>query len=150
MIYLYNYTTEPWKAQYHVRNVLDKLYSYHPDGYCGDEDNGQTSAWYVFSAMGFYPVCPGTDEYVFGSPLFDKITLQLETGNEFIIESENNCSKNVYVDKVSLNGKVTDKNYIQHATIQNGGKIKFSMSDKPNKNRGTKKESYPYSMTFDE
>jgi predicted alpha-1,2-mannosidase len=150
MIYLYNYTSQPWKAQYWSRKVLDKLYSYHPDGYCGDEDNGQTSAWYVFSAMGFYPVCPGTDEYVFGSPLFDKVTLQLENGNEFIIQAENNSNKNVYIDHVQLNGNDYNKNFIQHSAIQNGGKMNFSMSGTPNKNRGTRNESFPYSMTSED
>jgi predicted alpha-1,2-mannosidase len=150
MIYLYNYTSEPWKAQKWSREVLTKLYSYHPDGYCGDEDNGQTSAWYVFSAMGFYPVCPGTDEYVFGSPLFDKVTLQLENGNEFVIQAKNNSPENVYVDDLQVNGKGYNKNYIKHSTILNGGRIDFSMSASPNKSRGTQKESFPYSMTNEE
>jgi predicted alpha-1,2-mannosidase len=150
MIYLYNYAGAPWKAQQRVREVLDKLYSSQADGYCGDEDNGQTSAWYVFSAMGFYPVCPGTDEYVFGAPLFNKITLQLENGNEFVIHGENNSKENIYVDKIQLNGETWDKNYIKHSTIQNGGEINFSMTDKPNKKRGISEESYPYSMTLEE
>jgi len=124
------------------------MYSSQPDGYCGDEDNGQTSAWYVFSAMGFYPVCPGTDEYVFGAPLFDKISLQLENGNEFVIHSENNSKENVFVDKIQLNGITYDKNFIKHSTIQNGGKISFSMSEKPNKKRGASTDSFPYSMTI--
>lgn len=147
MIYLYNYTNQPWKAQYHVRQVMDKLYSYQPDGYCGDEDNGQTSAWYVFSSMGFYPVCPGTDEYVLGSPQFKKITLQLENGNTFVIHASNNSKENVYVDAISLNGKTYIPNYLKHSTIQNGGELTFILSDKPNKTRGTKPGCYPYSMT---
>ena len=150
MIYLYNYAGAPWKAQQRVREVLDKLYSSQADGYCGDEDNGQTSAWYVFSAMGFYPVCPGTDEYVFGAPLFNKITVQLENGNEFVINGENNSKENMYVDKIQLNGKTWDKNYIKHSTIHNGGEINFSMTDTPNKKRGISEESYPYSMTLEE
>ncbi len=150
MIYLYNYSNQPWKAQQHVRTVLDKLYSYHPDGYCGDEDNGQTSAWYVFSSMGFYPVCPGTDEYVLGSPQFDKVTLTLENGNEFVITANNNSKENVYVNAVELNGTSYDKNYVKHVTIQNGGTMNFSMDSTPNKNRGISKESYPYSMTNEE
>jgi predicted alpha-1,2-mannosidase len=147
MIYLYNYTTQPWKTQKHAREILTKLYSYHPDGYCGDEDNGQTSAWYVFSAIGFYPVCPGTDEYVFGAPLFDKITLQLENGNEFVINATNNSLENLYVDKLQLNGKIYDKNYIQHSDIQNGGELNFTMTNLPNMKRGISKQSFPYSMT---
>lgn len=147
MIYLYNYTNQPWKAQKHLREVLTKLYSYHPDGYCGDEDNGQTSAWYVFSSMGFYPVCPGTDEYVFGAPLFNKITLQLESGNEFVIKAPDNSKENFYVGKIQLNGKTYNKNFIKHAILQNGGELTFSMQNTPNKKRGTTDESFPYSMT---
>ncbi len=150
MIYLYNYAGTPWKTQQRVREVLDKLYTSQPDGYCGDEDNGQTSAWYVFSAMGFYPVCPGTDEYVFGAPLFDKITLQLENGNEFVINSEYNSKENIFVDEIRLNEKLWDKNFITHSTINNGGEINFTMTNSPNKKRGISKESYPYSMTNEE
>ncbi len=150
MIYLYNYTDQPWKAQYHVRDVLDKLYSYQADGYCGDEDNGQTSAWYVFSSMGFYPVCPGTDEYVLGSPQFSKITLQMENGNTFVINAPNNSKENVYVDQVTLNGRDYNKNFIKHADLENGGEMTFKMSVSPNKNRGTGSENYPYSMTNEE
>ncbi len=147
MIYLYNYSNQPWKAQFHVREVMDKLYNSQADGYCGDEDNGQTSAWYVFSAMGFYPVCPGTDEYVIGSPIFNKITLTLENGNKFEIDAANNSKENVYIDAVELNGKEYNKNYLKHATIQNGGKISFKMASSPNKTRGTSPESFPYSMS---
>ncbi|KAA6307406.1 hypothetical protein EZS27_040924 [termite gut metagenome] len=96
-IYLYNYSGEPWKAQYWVREVMDKLYTPAPDGYCGDEDNGQTSAWYVFSAMGFYPVCPGANEYVLGSPLFKSMTLHLENGKQVTLNAENNSKANRYV-----------------------------------------------------
>ncbi|MCK5731212.1 MAG: glycoside hydrolase family 92 protein, partial [Draconibacterium sp.] len=109
--------------------------------------NGQTSAWYVFSAMGFYPVCPGTDEYIFGAPLFDKITLKLETGNKFIINAKNNSRENIYVDKIELNGKTWDKNYVEHSTIQDGGEINFTMTKLPNKKRGISENSYPYSMS---
>lgn len=80
MIYLYNYAGQPWKAQYWLRETMNRLYLPTPDGYCGDEDNGQTSAWYVFTALGFYPVCPGSDQYVLGAPYFKKVTLQLENG----------------------------------------------------------------------
>ena len=95
MTYLYNYAGAPWKTQQHVREIMDKLYSPHPDGYCGDEDNGQTSAWYVFTAMGFYPVCPGSNEYVIGSPLFKEMTLKLQNGKELKILAENNNKENV-------------------------------------------------------
>lgn len=147
MIYLYNYVGQPWKTQQRVREILTKLYSSQPDGYCGDEDNGQTSAWYVFSATGFYPVCPGSGEYVFGAPLFNKITLQLENGKEFVIDAENNSKENLYVDEIQLNGKTWDKNYITHEAILKGGNLEFSMTSSPNKKRGTTKESYPYSMS---
>jgi len=147
MIYLYNYTSQPWKTQKHVREVLTKLYTPQADGYCGDEDNGQTSAWYVFSAMGFYPVCPGSGEYVFGAPLFSKITLQLENGKQFEIDAANNSKENFYVSGINLNGKTWDKNYITHEELLKGGKLGFTMSSQPDKTRGTTRESWPYSMS---
>jgi predicted alpha-1,2-mannosidase len=150
MIYLYNYTSQPWKAQKHVRVVLTKLYNPNPDGYCGDEDNGQTSAWYVFSSMGFYPVCPGAGQYVFGAPLFNKITLHLENGNTFVIRAGNNSKENLYVKDIKLNGEEWNKNYISHENLQNGGELDFTMAATPNKNRGSGNESYPYSMTNEE
>jgi len=150
MIYLYNFSRQPWKAQKHVREVLNKLYNPQSDGYCGDEDNGQTSAWYVFSAMGFYPVCPGSNQYVFGAPLFNKITLKLENGKTFVINAPNNSAKNLYVDDVKLDGKEWNKNYITQEAIENGGELDFTMAATPNKTRGTTKESWPYSMTNEE
>ncbi|MDX2445450.1 MAG: GH92 family glycosyl hydrolase [Bacteroidales bacterium] len=147
MPYLYNYAGEPWKSQYHVRNIMDKLYTPNPDGLCGDEDNGQTSAWYVFSAMGMYPVAPGTNQYVLGSPIFKKVTLQLENGNSFTINAANNASENIYIKKASLNKKKYTKNYLNHADIMKGGNITFDMSKTPNKNRGIQAEDFPYSMS---
>ena len=147
MIYLYNYAGQAWKTQARVREVMDKLYTPQADGYCGDEDNGQTSAWYVFSSMGFYPVCPGTDEYVFGSPLFDKVTLTLENGNIFTISSKSNSQENVFINDVTLNGKAYKFNYLKHDDIQKGGELIFDMSAQPNKQRGVNEESYPYSMS---
>jgi predicted alpha-1,2-mannosidase len=146
-IYLYNYAGEPWKAQKYARETMDLLYTPYPDGLCGDEDNGQTSAWYVFSAMGFYPVCPGTGEYVFGSPLFDKITLHLENGKSFVITSENNSHDNVYVNNISLNGKDYTKTFVLHSDIMKGGSLNFKMSNTPNMQRGINKEDYPYSFS---
>ena len=147
MIYLYNYAGAPWKTQYHVREVMDRLYNYTPDGYCGDEDNGQTSAWYVMSAMGFYPVCPGTDQYVIGSPLFDKMTIEMPGGNILDIIAEGNNKNAFYIDDIKFNGNTVNKNYFTHHELQKGGKIVFTMSDQPNKKRGTSPDSYPYSMS---
>lgn len=147
MIYLYNYTSQPWKAQYWLRKVMNKLYKPTPDGYCGDEDNGQTSAWYVFSALGFYPVCPATDQYVLGTPLFKKVTLKLENGREFIISAPGNSSENKYLQQVLLNGKIWSNNWIDHDDIMKGGKLNFNMSVLPNKFRGMTSTAFPYSYS---
>ncbi|MGX5817763.1 GH92 family glycosyl hydrolase [Chitinophaga lutea] len=147
MIYLYNYAGQPWKAQYWVRQVMDRLYHGGPDGYCGDEDNGQTSAWYVFSAMGFYPVCPGTDQYVLGAPLFPKLTVTLQDGKRFVIEAPGNSATNVYAQSVSLNGRAHAKNWISHQEIQQGGVMKVTMGAAPNKSRGTSEADFPYSFS---
>jgi len=149
MIYLYNYSGEPWKAQYRVREVMDKLYNSNPDGYCGDEDNGQTSAWYVFSALGFYPVCPGTSQYVIGSPLFKSVKLYFENGNSMKITSANNGERNRYIQSMTMNNENYDKNFLTHETLLQGGTINFSMSDEPNKLRGIKAEDAPYSFTYE-
>jgi len=150
MIYLYNYAGEPWKTQYHVRDVLDKLYNYTPDGYCGDEDNGQTSAWYVFSSLGFYPVTPGTDQYVFGSPLFNKVTLNFENGKKLVIDAHGNSKENVYVRDIRLNKKGINRNYILHSELQKGGTLQFTMTNVPDKKRGISAEAYPFSMSTKE
>jgi predicted alpha-1,2-mannosidase len=147
MIYLYNYAGQPWKTQYRVREVLDKLYNYTPDGYCGDEDNGQTSAWYVFSSLGFYPVTPGTDQYVFGSPLFSKAILNFENGKKLVIEAPGNSRENIYVQKIILNGRETGNNFIRQSDLNKGGKLIFRMGPEPEEKRGTKEEAYPYSMS---
>ena len=147
MIYLYNYAGQPWKAQYWLRQVMDRMYTPGPDGYCGDEDNGQTSAWYVFSALGFYPVCPGTDEYVVGAPLFKKATLHLENGNSLIIRATDNNKKNMYIQTMNLNGTEYKKNYLRHEDLLKGGNINFQMGSQPNLNRGTEEESFPYSFS---
>ncbi|UYQ91782.1 GH92 family glycosyl hydrolase [Chitinophaga horti] len=147
MIYLYNYAGEPWKTQYWVREVMNRLYKATPDGYCGDEDNGQTSAWYVFSALGFYPVCPGTDQYVLGAPLFKKATLHLENGKTFTITAPANSEQNRYVKAVQFNGKALDKNWISHFDVMAGGKMNVNMSATPEKTRGTTKAAYPYSFS---
>ena len=147
MIYLYNYSGQPWKAQYWLREVMDKLYSAHPDGYCGDEDNGQTSAWYVFSALGFYPVCPGSGQYVLGTPYFDEVKLHLENGRTLEIDADDNSSANKYIQTMTLNGKPYGKNYITHDDLMAGGKIEFEMGAQPNKSRGVTADSFPYSFS---
>jgi predicted alpha-1,2-mannosidase len=147
MVYLYNYAGEPWKSQFHVRDILTKLYHPGPDGYCGDEDNGQTSAWYVFSAMGFYPVCPGSNQYVLGSPLFDKVSLSLENGNKFVIVAEDNSAANVYIESASLDGAAYDRNWLNHEDIMKGGTLQLKMSANENKDRGVAAPSRPFSMS---
>jgi len=149
MIYLYNYANQSYKAQEKVRDVLTKLYSATPDGYCGDEDNGQTSAWYVYSALGFYPVTPGIDEYAIGSPLFKKTTLHLENGNTFEISASNNSKENVFIESVLLNGKPWGNSFINFEDIQNGGHLEFDMNATPNKEWAGKPENTPFSMSKD-
>lgn len=147
MVYMYNYANEPWKTQYWAREIMDKLYTAAPDGYCGDEDNGQTSAWYVFSALGFYPVCPGSNEYILGSPLFKSVKIQLENGKEIVITSANNSRENRYVSEMTLNGNPYTKNYLTHEDLMKGAKINFTMSAAPNKSRGITKADLPYSFS---
>ena len=147
IIYLYNYAGEPWKAQQRTREVMEKFYSPTPDGYCGDEDNGQTSAWYIFSALGFYPVCPASNEYVLGSPLFKHATLHLENGNKVTIEAKENSRENIYISTMKLNGKEYRRNYITHETLTKGAKIKSAMSNRPNTSRGITPDAAPYSFS---
>ena len=147
MIYLYNYAKQPWKAQYWLRQVMDRLYTPTPDGYCGDEDNGQTSAWYVFSALGFYPVCPGTDQYVLGAPLFKKATVHFENGKALEIKAPQNSCTNFYIKDMKVNGAEYSKNYVTHSLLQNGGVVDCVMSDTPNMERGIGMEDAPYSFS---
>ncbi len=147
MIYLYNYSGQPWKTQFWAREIMDKLYKPTPDGYCGDEDNGQTSAWYVFSAMGFYPVCPGTDEYVIGSPLFKSVTLHFDNGNQLEITSAGNNKQSRYINDMTVNGENYRKNYLTHETLLKGGTINFNMSVAPNISRGIENTDAPYSFS---
>ena len=143
-IYLYGYSGQPWKTQYWIRQVMDKLYTPAPDGYCGDEDNGQTSAWYVFSAMGFYPVCPGSGQYVLGTPYFKSMKLHLENGKEVDIQSE---GKGCYVDEMLLNGKSYQHNYLDMHSLMQGTQITYRLSEQPNLQRGTQEEDVPYSFS---
>jgi len=147
MIYLYNYAGEPWKTQYWVREVMNKLYLPQPDGYCGDEDNGQTSFWYVFSAMGFYPVCPGTDQYVIGAPLFKKIRLQLENGKQIEINAPAVNGNNLYVQSLKANGRLHTNNWLSHAALMKGMRLDFIMQAQPDLKRGTSQAAAPYSMS---
>lgn len=147
MIYLYNYAGAPWKAQYWLRETMNRLYMATPDGYCGDEDNGQTSAWYVFTALGFYPVCPGSNEYVLGAPYFNKVTVSLENGKKLEIVAPANSDTNRYIKTLNYNGKNYTKNYINHFDLIKGGRLLFDMDGKPNKNRGVKDSDFPYSFS---
>ncbi len=149
MIYLYNYAKQPWKAQYWLRQVMDRLYTPTPDGYCGDEDNGQTSAWYVFSALGFYPVCPGTDQYALGAPLFKYATVHFENGKTLEIKAPQNSCTNLYIKDMKVNGAEYSKNYVTHSLLQNGGVVDCVMSDTPNMERGIGMEDAPYSFSVE-
>lgn len=150
MIYLYTYAGQPWKTQSWIRRVMEQLYKATPDGYCGDEDNGQTSAWYLFSAMGFYPVCPASEQYVLGTPLFKKMTLHLDGGKTFIINAPSNNENNFYIQSATLNGASHNFNWINHNIVQKGGTLNLLMSSSPNKKRAIEKSSYPYSFSIHE
>ena len=147
MIYMYNYAGEPWKAQYWLRQVMNRMYTPGPDGYCGDEDNGQTSAWYVFSALGFYPVCPGTTQYVMGAPLFKKATLHFENGKSLVINAPANSAENFYIKSLKFNGQNYTKNYLGHNDLMKGAVLDIEMDDQPNKQRGIQTADFPYSFS---
>ena len=147
MIYMYNYVGEPWKAQYWLRQVMNRMYTPGPDGYCGDEDNGQTSAWYVFSALGFYPVCPGTTQYVMGAPLFKKATLHFENGKSLVINAPANSAENFYIKSLKFNGQNYTKNYLDHNDLMKGAVLDIEMDDQPNKQRGIQTADFPYSFS---
>ena len=168
MIYLYDWAGQPWKAQQRVREVMDRFYTPAPDGYCGDEDNGQTSAWYVFSALGFYPVCPGSGEYALGSPYFRRATLHLPAGRDLVIEatplnsplgaqqrlageelSALNSQLPPYIQRMTFNGAPYERNYLRHEDLVRGGRITFELADQPNRQRGTSSEAAPYSFSHD-
>ncbi|MBE6270133.1 MAG: glycoside hydrolase family 92 protein [Prevotella ruminicola] len=144
MIYLYGYSGEPWKTQYWIRQTMNRMYNANPDGYCGDEDNGQTSAWYVFSALGFYPVCPGSNQYVIGTPYFKHATVHLENGNTVNIGAE---GEGCYIQQMTLNGADYQHNYLNHSTLMQGANIRFGMGTNANKQRGTQPQDAPYSFT---
>lgn len=147
MPYLYCYAGQPWKTQFHVREICDKLYNSTEKGYPGDEDQGGMSSWYVLSSIGIYSVCPGTDQYVIGSPSFDKVTISLENGNTFTIIANNNSSENVYIQSAQLNGVSYDKNYITYSDISSGGTLVLEMGPQPQTSRGVAAESRPFSLS---
>ncbi|KGT08686.1 alpha-mannosidase [Elizabethkingia anophelis] len=147
MIYLYNYAGAPYKTQYWIRQVINKLYKPTPDGYCGDEDNGQTSAWYVFSALGFYPVTPATNQYVLGAPLFKEATIHLENGKKIEIKAPQNSQGNIYVQSLKVNNLPYSKNWLNHQELIKGAVLNFDMSAQPNKERGSQEKDFPYSMS---
>ena len=147
MLYMYDWGGQPWKSQQHIREVMDKFYNSNFDGYCGDEDNGQTSAWYVFSAMGFYPVCPASDEYAIGTPLFKKVTVSLPNGKGIILDAPDNSAGNFYIDGIKMNGKGWSKDYFKHGDLVKGARITYKMVSEPNTKRGTAPEDRPYSFS---
>ena len=148
LIYLYSYAGQPWKTQYWIRQVMDRLYNSTEKGYPGDEDQGGMSSWYVLSALGIYSVCPGTDEYVLGSPLFPKATITLENGKQFVIEAHNNSSENIYIQSATLNGKPFTKNYIRYSDIIAGGVLSLKMGNTPNQTRGIERADRPFSVSL--
>ena len=147
MLYLYDWSGQPWKTQKYVREVMRRFYSATPDGYCGDEDNGQTSAWYVFSAMGFYPVCPGSGQYALGSPLFRKMEVRRPDGRHFVIEAEDNAPDKVYVQSLSVDGRRQSRNYVMFDELVKGARLRFRMGPEPEFKRGTAESDAPYSYS---
>lgn len=145
--YLYSYAGQPWKTQYWVRQIMDRLYNSTEKGFPGDEDQGGMSAWYVLSALGIYAVCPGTDEYVIGSPLFKKQTITMENGKKFTITAENNSEENIYIQSATLNGMPFDRNYITYGEIVSGGELHLVMGSTPNRQRCTSKYAAPFSLS---
>ena len=131
MIYLYDYSGQPWKTQYWVREVMNRLYTAQPDGYCGDEDNGQTSAWYVFSALGFYPVCPGSTRYMIGTPYFRTAKVHLENGKTLTVHADTDHPANRYIRRIMMNGQPYPHYYLEHEQLKAGAMIDFTMSDRP-------------------
>lgn len=145
--YLYCYAGQPWKTQYWVRQIMNRLYNSSPQGFPGDEDQGGMSSWYVLSALGLYAVTPGTDQYVVGSPLFNKVTLTMENGRKFVIEAHNNSVDNVYIQSATLNGISLERNYITYSNITAGGHLVFKMGAQPALHRCTGKAAAPFSLS---
>ena len=147
MLYLYDWAGQPWKGQLHIRETMDRLYRATPDGYCGDEDNGQTSAWYIFSALGFYPVCPASTQYALGTPLFKQAVVTRPDGTKFTIDAPDNSAEAFYVQSLKLNGQDWTHNYVEYGDLVKGAKLQFGMGTEPATDRGTKQEDKPYSFS---
>lgn len=145
--YMYCYLGEPWKTQEKIHQIVNSMYKNKPDGLSGNDDCGQMSAWYIFSVLGFYPVAPGTNEYVIGSPCIKSATINLENGKQFKIITDNFSDQNIYISKIYLNNKLLDRNYLTHDEIISGGILKFEMSPNPDKTRGINESTFPYSQT---
>ena len=147
MLYLYDWTSRPWKGQRRIRETMDRLYRATPDGYCGDEDNGQTSAWYVFSALGFYPVCPAGTQYALGTPLFRKAVVTRPDGRKFTVDAPENAADAFYVRSLKLNGRTWTRNYVEHGDLVKGARLTFGMGTEPATERGAAPDDRPYSMS---
>ena len=144
--YLYNYAGKPWKTQKIVKEIINTMYDDKPNGLSGNEDCGQMSAWYVFSSLGFYPVNPADGNYIIGSPVFDKSSIQLDGGKSFIVESKNLSNENIYIQGATLNGQILNNSYINHEQLIKGGKLVLEMGSKPNLEWATSSSSVPPSM----
>ena len=149
VVYLYNYVDQPWKTQELIPEIFERFYKPKPGGLCGNDDCGQMSAWYLGSVMGFYPVCPGTDEYIIGTPLFKSAKLHLENGKTITIKADNNQLDNRYIKEMKVNGKSQTRNFLTHDQLIKGANIQFQMSPVPNKQRGTTEKDVPYSLSFE-
>lgn len=147
LLYMYHFADQPWKTQYWVREAMDKLYGPGPDGYLGDEDNGQMSAWYLFSALGFYPVCPGVPQYIMGAPLFPKVTLHFPSGKSLEIVAPNNSAANRYIQSAQLNDQPLERSWLQHEELVNGGKLVLEMGPAPNEQWGITPTTPAYSLS---
>jgi predicted alpha-1,2-mannosidase len=145
--YLYAWTSQPWKSQYWLRDIMNRMYRNDIRGLGGNDDCGQMSAWYIFSAMGFYPICPGTDQYVLGAPYLPYLRLTLPGGRVLEIKAPAVSDENRYVKALYINGEKYDRMYVTHQDILNGGTWEFVMDSKPNKKRGVSTDAKPYSLT---
>ena len=148
--YLFNFVNQPWITQQKVWEIMRTLYSSKPDGLCGNESYGQLSAWYVLSALGFYPVCPGRDEYLIGTPLFPKVTIDIGGGKTFVLRAKNISPYNIYIQEAALNGQVFEQSFLNHADLINGGELLFTMGRAPNKQWGNRTGGIPISSISDD